>query len=274
MSSPFASRLGTNYCPPHEELAQIRGLLVEPCLRLKQLEDEISVIRQALDKLAEERDTLGAYVTAHKALLSPLRRLPLDIIEEIFMACLPTHRNSVMSATEAPVLLGRICSSWRTISLSTPRLWSRLHIVQPQSFDFAPGLYKVEQRLEAVNAWLKRSGNCPISMSLGSDHNYSISTPESDQFLNLLILHASRWQNIYLSISSSALERLSHLSENDAPLLKDLQLSLPPSLISKWAPSPSGILHAPNLSRFSFEGSLEKASNLPLRWNQLTDLDL
>ncbi|KAJ7252100.1 hypothetical protein B0H12DRAFT_957682, partial [Mycena haematopus] len=123
MSSPFASRLGTNYCPLDAELAQIQGLLVEPCQRLKQLDDEISVIRKALDKLAEERSRIVDYVEAHKALLSPLRRLPLDIIEEIFMACLPTHRNCVMSATEAPVILGRICSSWRTISLSMPRLW-------------------------------------------------------------------------------------------------------------------------------------------------------
>ncbi|KAJ7022093.1 hypothetical protein C8F04DRAFT_245444 [Mycena alexandri] len=41
----------------------------------------------------------------------------------------PTHRNRVMSAVEAPVLLGRICRSWR--SLTTPRLWSRLHVVEP-----------------------------------------------------------------------------------------------------------------------------------------------
>jgi hypothetical protein len=40
---------------------------------------------------------LGAYVDTHKALISPARRLPLDIIEEIFVACLPTHRNCVMS---------------------------------------------------------------------------------------------------------------------------------------------------------------------------------
>ncbi|KAJ7252099.1 hypothetical protein B0H12DRAFT_966255, partial [Mycena haematopus] len=123
MSSPFASRLGTNYCPADEESAQIQGLLVEPCLRLKQLDDEIAVIRKALDTLTEEHDTIADYVAAHKALLSPVRRLPLDVIEGIFIACLPTHRNCVMSATEAPVILGRICSSWRTISLSTPRLW-------------------------------------------------------------------------------------------------------------------------------------------------------
>ncbi|KAJ6581969.1 hypothetical protein B0H19DRAFT_893223, partial [Mycena capillaripes] len=123
MSSPFAARLGTNYCPKDEEILEIKTLLIEPYLRLKRLDDEIADLQRAIDKLAEERDGLGVFVEGHKALLSPVRRLPLDVIQEIFIACIPTHRNCVMSASEAPVLLGRICSSWRAISLSMPRLW-------------------------------------------------------------------------------------------------------------------------------------------------------
>ncbi|KAJ7114137.1 hypothetical protein C8R44DRAFT_630655, partial [Mycena epipterygia] len=121
--SPFTTRLGTNYCPKDEEVAEINALLVEPTLRLERLADEIADMQKALNKLTTERDSLAAYLADHKALISPVRRLPLDIIQEIFVACIPTHRNCVMSASEAPVLLGRICSSWRTISLSTPRLW-------------------------------------------------------------------------------------------------------------------------------------------------------
>ncbi|KAJ6594624.1 hypothetical protein B0H19DRAFT_907708, partial [Mycena capillaripes] len=123
MTSPFASQLGTNYCPKDEEVQEIKNLLLEPTLRLKRLGDEIADLQTAIDKLAEERDTLEAYVEGHRALMSPVRRLPLDIIQEIFIACLPDDHNCVMGASEAPVLLGRICSSWRATSLDTPRLW-------------------------------------------------------------------------------------------------------------------------------------------------------
>ncbi|KAJ6581782.1 hypothetical protein B0H19DRAFT_884580, partial [Mycena capillaripes] len=123
MSSPFAAQLGTNYCPKDDEILEIKELLVEPTRRLKRLDDEIADLQKAIRKLAEERDGLDAFVAAHQALISPVRRLPLDIIQDIFIACIPTHRNCVMSASEAPVLLGRICSSWRAISLSTPRIW-------------------------------------------------------------------------------------------------------------------------------------------------------
>ncbi|KAF8138028.1 hypothetical protein K438DRAFT_1543783, partial [Mycena galopus ATCC 62051] len=123
MSSPFASKLGTNYCPLDKEVLEIQALLVEPLSRLQSLDNRIAELQNAIDELAKKRATVSAYVDAHRALISPIRRFPLDMLQEIFVACLPTHRNCVMSATESPVLLGRICSSWRTISLSTPRLW-------------------------------------------------------------------------------------------------------------------------------------------------------
>ncbi|KAJ7211823.1 hypothetical protein B0H12DRAFT_1195034, partial [Mycena haematopus] len=171
MVSPFVLRLGTNYCPTDEEVLEIKALLVEPTLQLKGLDDEITNLQKAIDNLAEERHRIGAYVEAHKALVSPIRRLPLDIIQELFVACLPTHRNCVMSASEAPVLLGCIvCSSWRTISLSTPRLWASLHVVEPLPGPSGPAAasfdQKVAQRLEITKTWLGRSGHYPLSISL------------------------------------------------------------------------------------------------------------
>ncbi|KAJ7173431.1 hypothetical protein C8R46DRAFT_1255605 [Mycena filopes] len=131
MASPFASKLGTNYCPLDDEVLQIRALLKAPLSRLKQLDEQITELQKAIDELAEERERVASFVDRHKDLISPFRRLPLDVIQEIFVACLPTNRNCVMTAVEAPVLLGRICSAWRSISLGTPRLWARLHIVEP-----------------------------------------------------------------------------------------------------------------------------------------------
>ncbi|KAJ6594528.1 hypothetical protein B0H19DRAFT_921036, partial [Mycena capillaripes] len=286
MSSPFASKLGTNYCPQDEELAQIKDLLIEPCLRLKRLDDEIAIIQNTIQKLAEERDTLSSYVEAHRALTSPLRRLPLDIIEEIFMACLPTHRNCAMTALEAPVILGRICSSWRSISLSTPRLWSRLHIVEPTSYSWNLGFYeaKVTQRLEVANAWLGRSGTCPLSLSLEGPHDHGITPPPSvsrEAFSNLIVPFASRWQHIRLVIQPSSLEAaLLRLTENDVPLLKSLEIIERPGHPNynpdrtQWSLSQSGVLRGPSLSRFSISGNDTIALNLPLRWNQLTTLSL
>ncbi|KAJ7832821.1 hypothetical protein B0H13DRAFT_2111857 [Mycena leptocephala] len=55
----------------------------------------------------------------------PILTLPTEITAEIFARCLP-NEPAVPRTDTAPLLLGRICSTWRTISLATPELWSFL----------------------------------------------------------------------------------------------------------------------------------------------------
>ena len=94
---------------------------------LSQLNGKITKMRTALMQVARTRDRLQAAAN----LSSPLRRLPPELLQVIFVCCLPLHRNAVMHSSEALVLLGRICSEWRRISLSTPEVWSSLRIVPP-----------------------------------------------------------------------------------------------------------------------------------------------
>ncbi|KAF7357958.1 hypothetical protein MVEN_00842400 [Mycena venus] len=288
MASPFAPRLGTNYCPTGEEVLQIEALLVEPSLRLKGLDDEIAELQKAIDKLTEERNNLSIYVDGHKALISPVRRLPLDIIEEIFVACIPTHRNCVMSASEAPVLLGRICSSWRTISLSTPRLWAKLHIVEPSRWRFGSSNAlvddKVAQRLDTMKMWLGRSGQCPLSISLqsGPDYDSPPSTPTetSGQFLQELIPFARRWQHIRLAMSPVVFKELAHLTAEDVPMLESVAVHPQHQYPSAGVPwEHFGMLSSPRICSFaatgnSFPLSLFNPQILPLCWNLLTDLTI
>ncbi|KAJ7689617.1 hypothetical protein B0H17DRAFT_937187, partial [Mycena rosella] len=93
--SPQPDRFDSPYCPNNEEAAEIKLLLIEPSLRLERINSELADIQIVIDKLTEERTRLGAYVDAHTALISPFRRLPLNVIQEIFIASIPTHRNCV-----------------------------------------------------------------------------------------------------------------------------------------------------------------------------------
>ncbi|KAJ7762531.1 hypothetical protein B0H16DRAFT_1883986 [Mycena metata] len=291
MSSPFTSKLDTNYCPTDAEVLEIKSLLVEPTRRLKNLDDEIADLQKAIDKLQEERDSVESFVDGHKALISPARQLPLDLIQEIFVACLPTHRNCVMSASEAPVLLGRICSLWRAISLSTPRLWSKLHVVEPAIWFHPPLLEnKLAQRLETTKTWLERSGQCPLLISLEcSVHNFDQSPPEESlssiipgamQILQALVPFSRRWQHIHFSAPLWMLRRtISQLHEADVPLLESIAIYHnnfrahfdDPEMQS---PGPFEILRGARISSFSFAGNIFVPTRFPVRWQQLTSLTI
>ncbi|KAJ6526945.1 hypothetical protein DFH09DRAFT_1328277 [Mycena vulgaris] len=281
MPSPFAPKIGTNYCPKEQEIIEITALLVQPTLRLERLQNEITEMQKAIDELKTERDSLAGYVRAHQALISPVRRLPPDILTEIFLACIPTHRNCVMSAREAPVILGRICSSWRATSLSAPRLWARLHVVEPTRPHYLTSILfeeKLAQRLETTKTWLSRSGQCPLSLSFESGLEYGFSSadsttrPHAASFLQALIKFAPRWQHIQFTIPLSALEILSHLSEADVPMLKSVAFYHNPHHAHHsptWGPFE--MLHASQISSFSISGMYFNGEP-PLRWNQLTIL--
>ncbi|KAJ7741294.1 hypothetical protein B0H16DRAFT_1032256 [Mycena metata] len=281
MHSPFAAHLGTNYCPKDEELLKLNAFLVEPSYQLKRLRDEIAELHKTLHKLEEEHHSLLAHVDAHKALLSPVRRLPLDVIQEIFIACMPTHRNCVMSALEAPVLLGRICRSWREISLSTPRLWSRLHIAEPQR-DYGPyqpilvPIQKLAQRFENIKMWLGRSGECPLSISLHSDPNNGLPLDLSSPppFVQALLPFASRWQHIHFTTSPVTLDAISHLTESDVPLLETVRFAHDHRLLAQSVGLEQfGMLRSPLISSFSaWENDFGR--NLPLPWHRLTTLEM
>ncbi|KAJ7354242.1 hypothetical protein DFH08DRAFT_773456 [Mycena albidolilacea] len=118
MESPFCEHLNTNQVPTDGEIERIRAHLTPH-------EEELA-------------NRVNTYIAAHRALIPHPRRLPQNLVEEIFLGCLPTHRNAAMSAAEAPLLLGRICSAWRSVAcqefglpLTSPCLWALVFPVKP-----------------------------------------------------------------------------------------------------------------------------------------------
>ncbi|KAJ7151795.1 hypothetical protein C8R43DRAFT_1004394 [Mycena crocata] len=119
--SPCKEHLNTNYIPTDSEIEDIHSHLVPHEAKLERL-------NVLLSDLSAQRDRLQDYVDSHKALISYARRLPQDILEIIFLECLPTHRNAVMAPSDPPQLLCHICSAWRSIALSLPIIRTSLHI--------------------------------------------------------------------------------------------------------------------------------------------------
>ena len=121
--SPFAHLFGTNGIPSDDEASRISKLISKPVEELRGLNDEITRLLSRLDELRLKRDGIQAYVDAHRGLLTPVRRLPPDLLREIFVRCLPADRNPTRSVSEAPLLLPIRVSS----VLSSSRVIRSLH---------------------------------------------------------------------------------------------------------------------------------------------------
>ncbi|KAJ7902473.1 hypothetical protein B0H13DRAFT_2513259 [Mycena leptocephala] len=120
--------LNSNEPPEDAELPFISSVISNTDAPLAFLDEEISKLQDQLERLEKDRASLLSYRTRHCAILSPLRRMPLEVLGEIFSWTLPSLSDAMdqgrFDMTESPWVLTQISSGWRETSLSTPFLWS------------------------------------------------------------------------------------------------------------------------------------------------------
>ncbi|THV00013.1 hypothetical protein K435DRAFT_606193, partial [Dendrothele bispora CBS 962.96] len=83
----------------------------------------VSEIPALVDKLVRELDERKEKITRVANLLSPIRRLPAEMLTEIFMNYIEPDAQRLYNALPRPLLLSQICAQWRNLVQLTPRLW-------------------------------------------------------------------------------------------------------------------------------------------------------
>ncbi|KAJ7186952.1 hypothetical protein C8R46DRAFT_281961 [Mycena filopes] len=214
METPFKDLLFTNAVPSDADCQRIRDLLVGPQAEVAKIAGEIHRLETLVNELAVKRDRLSAFIDAHLALVSPVRRLPEDVLAEIFVASLPSDRNALISNAESPLVLCRVSRAWKGLARSTPRLWASLHIVDRRT--------QRRHLCDAVQLWLSRSGALPLSISLVSSHD----TPtDVSMLLGTLIPYSPRWKRMRFKLwSYLSAQPLALLSTADLPILETIIL--------------------------------------------------
>ncbi|KAJ7184306.1 hypothetical protein C8R46DRAFT_1063654 [Mycena filopes] len=276
-TSPFHHLLHTNYIPTAEEALRIRELCAQPRHELARLEGEITRTQAVLQNLQREYNSLAKFVDSHFALLSPMRNLPPEVLQLIFIMSLPSHRNAVMHASEAPLLLGRVCSGWRRIALATPELFASVHVVCPP-MDYAESASsRTRTQRQAMEAWLARSGACDLSVSIWVSREAGFggaAVAAASPFVEAILPLSHRWKNIELRVPTDSLDSFHYLQGSDVPLLQTVAITNGGSLArDDWSANLLFLQNAPRLHTLSLthEGNVNFPS---FPWAQLTSLSL
>ncbi|KAJ7224764.1 hypothetical protein C8J57DRAFT_1390740 [Mycena rebaudengoi] len=265
MDSPYASILHTNTVPSDTQYKRILELLVRPCKEAADLSEEIQRLQRKLNGLND-------FIEAHRALVSPARRLPDDVVQEIFQASLPPL-NSSMSGKESPLLLCHICRAWRHLALHTPTLWTSLHIAAPSAGNHSAFVKKNN----IVNAWLSRSGSLPLSISCNIvSSTFGIMTEAYiTMILETLVRYSRRWQHVRFVLPNyTVFLPLATLNAKDVPMLQSMS-------IKGFTHQPSdpdwesvSFINTPTLRSASFAYDSAHLLQVPICWGQLLHLSL
>ncbi|KAJ7508751.1 hypothetical protein B0H11DRAFT_1962453 [Mycena galericulata] len=273
MDSPFRGILHTNAVPTDAECKHIRDLLEDPRKELTKLTEEIHRLQSLIDEVSKKRDELNDFVEAHLALVSPARRLPDDVVRGIFTASLPSLGNAAFTRHESPLLLCQICSAWRSVALSTPRLWASIHIVVSDK-------PRLERLVDGVKSWLARSGVLPLAISMV----FSLACGPDDYdiplLLSALVSVSRRWNNVNLTLPDAGPAALGSLSTDDVPLLRSIALSSVELPWVHWNMAPDAdsnkslpFLASNTLRSIELHGSSDYLCS-PVPWGNLTHLSL
>lgn len=122
------------------------------------LAEIVASTRRTIDSLTSERAALQREITLALAYISPIRRLPHELLREVFLI---DFENNPRCAWD----LSSVCALWRRITLSMPKLWSKIRLETTQG-----------DSADTIRLWLERSGMvCPLDIEI----TLHVSPPQS-----------------------------------------------------------------------------------------------
>ncbi|SJL14755.1 uncharacterized protein ARMOST_18223 [Armillaria ostoyae] len=243
---------------------QIHFLDIEAQSRAK----ELAEIQSVLQRLQQEYNHTVTDLHRKKSLLSPIRRLPSDILLHIFG--LATDDDGEHCLSSPPFIFRSVCYTWRALVLSSPTLFSNVDIIISKHSHGKYNTYNPKQH-NAICTALALSGGCPLNISIKG----SSATKEAWEFIAECVAPTSnRWKYFHLSVQDA--EIIVSLSKilGCLPLLESLDFTFyNPRPIKHFDEALSSIFcSAPLLHTVRISGNVFSELSLPL--HQLTNLDL
>ncbi|KAJ7691951.1 hypothetical protein B0H17DRAFT_851561, partial [Mycena rosella] len=123
--------LTSNEVPLELDLPAVKSVVSQADARLVCLDTEISRLRDRLKQAEDERAAVWSARVRSSAILSTLRRMPPEVLGEIFSWTLPSVGEALdpkFGVGRSPWVLTHISSHWRAVAISTPSLWSLVAI--------------------------------------------------------------------------------------------------------------------------------------------------
>ncbi|KAJ7926259.1 hypothetical protein B0H13DRAFT_2313826 [Mycena leptocephala] len=189
-----------SHLPPPPYFASTLSALAD---ELARYDVEIAKVPEdpELDRLLLERAAVMSHYTDCSSLFAPIRRLPSEILSDVFGLCgdsfTPAVENVDISSVSLPTELARlahaplltvsqVCTRWHSIVMGTPALWKRIAL--PDVLWTAPN--HLDNVMELLRAALERSANHLLAIEILNDLDVSAHLPA----LDLIVQHSARWR--------------------------------------------------------------------------------
>ncbi|KAJ7647835.1 hypothetical protein FB45DRAFT_894577 [Roridomyces roridus] len=260
--------LRSNDPPSASQAAHCRSISTSLPAELERYDDEIRRLQAALLSAETERTAVQDYSRLCNVVMSPVRRLPSEILVEIFghfttvlhWPWLDFPRSDSIEQEMRRVanveLLGiaQVCPRWHQLVMGTPSLWSCIEL------DMCQWTAPDSSLLHLLKTVLDRGGSFPLDLGIVCGDGDVTSGA-----LELLASYSLRWRHVAFRVWTTKLAEYSKLSgiAGNLPVLRSLAID------PGW--NDLGVMTifegAPRLVKVFLRGFPDELPELP--WEQL-----
>ncbi|KAJ7094321.1 hypothetical protein C8R44DRAFT_860439 [Mycena epipterygia] len=220
--SEIRALLRSHSLPPDNLPSTISALseeLVRYDARALFYEYEILRLRAQLARAKTDRAELQTHYEELRSLLSPIRRLPSEVLVHIFALCAkdPLADQFAQLARKSLLTVSQVCVRWHGIALGTPTLWDTIEL---DSINLWRTPRRVKRVLRLLRLALERAAKAPLHVSM-----CLVEGMDSIDALKLLAEHCEQWKTVAFFCRSSDLQYLSGI-KGKLPLLETLEVEV------------------------------------------------
>ncbi|KAJ7148395.1 hypothetical protein C8R43DRAFT_517838 [Mycena crocata] len=203
--------LTTNRSPLDPEIDCIESVITEKRARKTRLDAQIAAVQLSLETLTRKRSILEVEIHEHEGTLSPLRRMPPELLSLIFVL---TH---IRDKNPAPWKISQVCRRWQAIVSSQPSFWKSIIV------DFGNGQRDSSTSKSGLETQLQRSGNSPLNILFKCRFSFWDYTKHELAILLILAKHCRQWEKVQMSCPVGLYSHLTGI-RGQLPLLRELNL--------------------------------------------------
>ncbi|KAG7093378.1 hypothetical protein E1B28_007058 [Marasmius oreades] len=261
------------------ERQSVSQCLLDAETDLKVYQAEIDRLKAKIMVLETRRDGLKERITKYRSLMSPVHRMPPEILTHILSFCC---ENVLQPGTLqlAVLALSSVCGRWRELVLATPRFWSSLTIMLHEWANKKDtGISSSDRHnfYHCTEMFMQRSKTELLALEFFSYYDHPFEPLEAG--LNCLLDQSHRWRSVTVGIrrdphvigtSSSPFQRL----RGRLPNLRHLALEYYEECAEDWITSDMNLFSAcPSLTSLKLMADLVPTSTI-FPWEQMHSLQL
>lgn len=173
----------TNAAPPELEVEDLKKSREHVRHSIAELDDQIRDLTLVLETLRVERAYQQGIDDEYTAILAPIRRIPSEMLSEIFFHAQEKYHR-LFDVSSPSWVLSWVCSSWRTVVVNCSEFWCNL--------DVCPRWNMTGNGIPLLRTTIGRAGERKLVLQL---RFWNLAPSDSDiiPLLNVLMESSDRW---------------------------------------------------------------------------------